>query len=486
MHEIVLVNETHLGVPPHEAFGMFGRTGGPGWLFSARFERAEPGAAAGIDIPLPFAAPGGETTVRGTARIVEMRPYRRIVLQHETPWTGRITITFAREPGGTRVRTVTELDQGALGWMTGSLGRAVPDGESPADETCVALLTSMSGSAGLFGRAAANCAALAAEEINAEGGIGGRPVRVEVIDDRTHAATGLARLRELDQRRGLAAVVGVHSSATFNAVSRYARASGLLYLYTAANEGSRVQDGTLFRLGESVADQLAQAVPSLMRESGGRSWYLIGNDYSWPRAVCTRGRRIAERHGGHVVGERFVRLGESSFDDVLEDIEASGADLVLSSLVGWSSIDFERRFHAAGLRRRIRTLAPLLEESTREHLGAAGSGVWSCLPYFSALDTAENADFLRRYRAAFGPWAPSPSALTESAYEGLQLFARAARKAGSPQGGEVSRALHGLTLDGPRGRVSVGADGRLRQSMYLAEATATGFAIRGRMPSGTA
>lgn len=54
--------------------------------------------------------------------------------------------------------------------MTGGLGCAAPDSESRADDTCVALLTSMSGSAGLFGRAAANCAALAAEEINARAG----------------------------------------------------------------------------------------------------------------------------------------------------------------------------------------------------------------------------------------------------------------------------------------------------------------------------
>ena len=145
---------------------MFGRTGGAGWMFSARFDNAEPGAAAGIDIPLPYAAPGGEATVRGTARIVEVRPYRRIVLQHETPWTGRITVTFAREPGGTRVRAVTELDEDALGWMTGGLGSAAPDGESRGDEVRIALLTSLSGSAGLFGRAAANCAALAAEELD--------------------------------------------------------------------------------------------------------------------------------------------------------------------------------------------------------------------------------------------------------------------------------------------------------------------------------
>ncbi|MEU1184224.1 substrate-binding protein [Streptomyces sp. NPDC005820] len=370
--------------------------------------------------------------------------------------------------------------------MTASLGGAPPEDDNPADEIRIALLTSLSGSAGLFGRAAANCTALAAEEINADGGICGRPVRIEVVDDRTDAATGLARLRDLDRRRGLAAVVGVHSSATFDAVSRHAQASGLPYLYTAANEGSPVQDGTLFRLGESVTDQLARAIPALMRESDGRAWYLIGNDYSWPRAVCAQGGRIAERHGGHVVGRRLVPLGESAFDDVLDDIEASGADLVLSGLVGWSSVDFERRFHAAGLRRSIRTLAPLLEENTREHLGAAAGGVWSCLPYFSALNTAENTDFLRRYRAAFGVWAPSPSALTESAYEGVNLFARAARKAGSPQGTEVARALQGLTPAGPRGTVAVGADGRLRQSMYLAEATTTGFAVRAQLPSGTA
>ncbi|NNN33797.1 ABC transporter substrate-binding protein [Streptomyces sp. S3(2020)] len=91
-----------------------------------------------------------------------------------------------------------------------------------------------------------------------------------------------------------------------------------------------------------------------------------------------------------------------------------------------------------------------------------------------------------RSAPAFGPWAPPPSALAESAYEGLHLFARAARGAGAPHGRDVARALRGLALTGPRARVSVGADGRLRQGMYLAEATATGFAIRAQVASGTA
>jgi ABC-type branched-subunit amino acid transport system substrate-binding protein len=224
-------------------------------------------------------------------------------------------------------------------------------------------------------------------------------------------------------------------------------------------------------------------MPALGRETGGRGWYLLGNDYAWPREGSRVGRKIVESHGGRVVGERHVSLRETSFDEVLEDIVSCRADLVLSSLVGWSSIDFERQFYAAGLRSRIRTVAALMDESTREHLGAAASGLWSCLPYFATLDTVENAQFLRRYQTAFGPWAPSPSAITESAYEGLHLFARAAHRARSLDPVEVTRALRGLAMPGPRGRVEVGSDGRLRQNMYLAEATPTGFTVRAELAS---
>ncbi len=485
MNDIVLVNETHIDVPPPEAFARFGRTDAAGWMFSAQVGEMRPGSAVSVEIPLPHARPGSGASVRGTARIVEARPYRRIVLLHETPWTGRVTLTFTPEPGGTRMRAVAELDENALDWISGRLWGSSPgDGGATPDEVRIALLTSLSGGAGLFGRAAANCFTLAAREINEQGGIHGRPVHVDVIDDQTDGATALTRLRGLNTRAGLAAVVGVHTSATLDAVSGYARKSGLPYLYTAANEGTRRQVGTLFRLGESASDQLTEAIPALMRETGGRGWYLLGNDYCWPREVSRVGRKIVESNGGRVVGERHVPLREAAFDEVLEDIVSRGADLVLSSLVGWSSIDFERQFYAAGLRSRIRTVAALMDESTREHLGVAASGLWSCLPYFATLDTVENTQFLRRYRAAFGPWAPSPSAITESAYEGLHLFARAAHRARSLDAVEVTRALRGLAMPGPRGRVEVGADGRLRQNMYLAEATPTGFTVRAEMRPG--
>ena len=305
-----------------------------------------------------------------------------------------------------------------------------------------------------------------------------------MIDDRTDAATGLARLRDLDERRGLAAVVGVHSSATFDAVSRYAQASGLLYLYTAANEGSPVQNGTLFRLGESVADQLGEAVPALMRESGGRAWYLIGNDYlaagrlrAGPphRGAPRRARRRRAPRPARRIGLRRRAGGHRD----------SGADMC--SPAWWGGV---HRLRAAVPRRGAARPHPyartLLEERDPRASGAAGSGVWSCLPNFSALDTAENADFLRRDPDRVRSLGALAVGADGSAYEGLHLSARAAAKPVGAAGAEVDASCRGSRWPAAR-QGSVGADGRLRQSMYLAEATATGgSAVRAQMPSGTA
>jgi branched-chain amino acid transport system substrate-binding protein len=104
--------------------------------------------------------------------------------------------------------------------------------------------------------------------------------------------------------------------------------------------------------------------------------------------------------------------------------------------------------------------------------------MWSVLGYFMDLPTPENQEFLRRYRAAFGPAAPSVSSVTESVYEGIHLYARAAKAAGAIEPASLVGALPGVGFTGPRGEVTVTPSGRLRQPLYLAEAVAGGFRIR--------
>jgi branched-chain amino acid transport system substrate-binding protein len=372
---------------------------------------------------------------------------------------------------------VTSIEDGSIAALARLLGGDLAD-DPDEDVVRIGLLTSYSGSAGVFGPAVENCARLAVDEVNAERGVTGRPVRLVVADDATTPTTGLSELKRLHLRNHVDMVIAVHTSATLDAVRPYARRVGLPYVYTPVNEGGTTA-GRLFRWGEVPAEQLRRAVPAMMREHGGKGWYVIGNDYVWPRAVGACARATVEAEGGRLLGERYVPLSTTDFAEALAAIEESGAELVVNCLVGGDAAAFERQLHAAGLRRQVRSFGALLDEATREHIGdEAAEGMWSVLGYFMDLPTPENREFLGRYRARFGPAAPPVSSVTESVYEGIHLYARAARAAGAIEPASLVGALPGARFTGPRGEVTVTPSGRLRQPLYLAEAVAGGFRIK--------
>jgi branched-chain amino acid transport system substrate-binding protein len=215
-----------------------------------------------------------------------------------------------------------------------------------------------------------------------------------------------------------------------------------------------------------------------MRDAGTRRAFLVGNDYCWPHVVhaCAR-REIAER-AGEVVGEGLAPLGSREFGPMIERILASRADLVVSAFVGADAVAFERQCHQAGLRDRCRTLVLALDEPTRERIGdRAAAGLWAVSGYFAELPGEVNGDFLGRYRATYGRFAPPVSSISESAYEALHLYAAAARRARDTEPRSVARELRGGHSRFPRGTVTLAGPETVRQDLYLAEARAGGFVL---------
>ncbi|TYB57608.1 ABC transporter substrate-binding protein [Nonomuraea sp. PA05] len=474
MGGIFLNEETRVNAPPGEVFALFGQDAGAGWLFDAAFDALRPGAVVRFRIPWP-AGCGGDGTLEATGRIVSVRPGSRMVLAHETPWRGRVVCTLTPDGSGTRVRVVAEIDDSGIAWLLARSGFEPPGPAAEPGSHPVGLLVSLSGSASVFAAASENLARMAVDEANADGGVCGGPLRLVVADDATDARVGATRMRWL-VRAGCRAVFTNVTSATFAAIEPIARAAGVLLIYTPVNEGGPAGHG-LLRLGERPAGQLSLAVPYLMRDSGGRRWFLAGNDYVWPRASNRQARRIIGAAGGEVAGERYAAIGTRRFEPLVEEIERSRADLVVSTFVGADEALFERACHAAGLRARVRTLSLALDEATREHAGdAAGTGLYTAFGYYQQLPIAANRAFLARYRERYGPVAPPVSSISESVYEAVHLYTAAARgiKGGEPA--EIGRALPGSTLQGPRGRIRVAGHDLLEQDLHLVRAVPGGFA----------
>ena len=91
---------------------------------------------------------------------------------------------------------------------------------------------------------------------------------------------------------------------------------------------------------------------------------------------------IAESTGS-VAGEVYVPLGTTDFSRIIESIADSGAELILSTLVGHDEVFFERQCAQHGLRATTRTFALVLDEATQQLIGNSDAdGVWAAFGYF--------------------------------------------------------------------------------------------------------
>ncbi|NAZ85342.1 substrate-binding domain-containing protein [Kineococcus indalonis] len=342
----------------------------------------------------------------------------------------------------------------------------------------VGLVVPLRGPAGIFGPSCEAVAATAVRALNATGVLG-RQVAVRVVDggarprDVAAEVDGLIRAGELD------AVTGWHISAVRNALAPVT--SGRVpYVYTSLYEGGEGRQG-VFCSGETPARQIAPALRWLRDGRGVRRWFIVGDDYVWPRASVRVTHLFARQLGLEVSGTVFVPLGTRDFSAVLEHVGGSDAQGVLLYLVGQDAVQFNRAFAERGLHERLVRFSPLMEENMLLASGAdATRDLFASASYFRSLATASAVELCSAYVHQHGPDAPPLNNAAESCYEGLMALAALARRAGSLEVGRMQAVSSGTGYDGPRGPVSF-AGNHLEQQVHLAAADGYDFDVLARL-----
>jgi ABC-type branched-subunit amino acid transport system substrate-binding protein len=338
----------------------------------------------------------------------------------------------------------------------------------------VALLAPLSGPAGLWGPSCQTSALLASKEINANGGILGREVEL-VFSDAGRSPEIVAR-ETLDLiEDGCEAVIGMHISAVRQALVR-ALAGRIPYVYTPVYEGGEHSPG-VFLVGETPAQQLQPSIDWLATQRHAKRWYLVGNDYVWPRVSHQAAKGYVVASGGEVVGEDFIPFGTSDHEDCIARIARAKPDAILVSMVGNDCVTFNRAFAEAGLSRRILRLSSASEENTLLGIGADNTeNLFFAAGYLAALKTDANLAFHERYQTAFGTHAPVPNTIGESCYEGVRLYGELVGRARALDVAKLSRASEGLSYVGARGQSRM-HNRHLHTDMYLAQADGLQFHV---------
>ncbi|MBV2155184.1 ABC transporter substrate-binding protein [Kitasatospora sp. SUK 42] len=328
----------------------------------------------------------------------------------------------------------------------------------------VGLVVPQSGPLGLTGPSALDGALLAGHEVNAGGGVLGRPLELVLVDGGGTPERVAAEVRTLLDAGALDALAGCHTSDVHRAVEAVA-AGRTAYVFTPPHEGGSRLPGVLCT-GVDPSGQLGAAMEELTVRHHLRRWALIGNDYIWPRSVHGAAAALAARSGARVVLERRIPFGgvEGAVEPLLDALRATRADALLLSLIGRDLVLFNRALRRSGLDRRLVRLSGALEENGLLALGGDDTGtLYAAMPSFATLAEERRQSLAERHQALCGPWAPVLDAYAVGLYDGLHLLAAlAARRALEPSG--LARAA---------GRM-LRAEGR---PVHLARAEGLGFTV---------
>jgi ABC-type branched-subunit amino acid transport system substrate-binding protein len=333
----------------------------------------------------------------------------------------------------------------------------------------VGVVTDQTGALSFMGIANANVAKMVVDDINARGGLLGRPVELFIEDSATEDSVAEAAAAKLVDN-GVDVVLGGIYSSTRQAIKGPVVDNGKrLYIYPEQYEGQEC-DPLIFCTGPVPAQQVDPFFPWLMKETGATKFYMPSADYIWPLTMNKRVREVVTAEGGAIVGEEYFPL---DYERTVEDIMSTGAEVVFNTIVPPGLTPFLEQLHRAGFTARGGHIVCTYFDENFLNLVPAEhvEGLYGCLDCYRDVKEPFTTELLNRYDALFpGSAMFTAGSACSGMYRGLKLWEAAVNEAGSLDQDDVIRALdHARITHGPGGPAEmVPGQHHVRMNMYIA------------------
>ncbi len=298
------------------------------------------------------------------------------------------------------------------------------------------------------GLAQARGALLAIEEINASGGVLGRPLELLTANTASKPDKAVENVRAL-AAQGASMLFGGSSSAVAIAASKEAAKHDLIYFgtLTYANETTGAEGHRHMFRETYNAHMAAKALAAYLNDSlKGKKLFYITADYGWGWSVEESLREFTgtgdkAAHPGTLTS--YPRPRESDFRSALDKAIEAQADVIMLVQFGDDMAMALRLIHSLGLKDKMTVIVPNL---TLGMAKSAGSGImegvigavpwcWK-VPY--QYDFAGGKAFVEAFT---GKYRTYPSSSAASAYSIVYQFRNAAERSRSLDTGKLIAAL---------------------------------------------
>ena len=326
----------------------------------------------------------------------------------------------------------------------------------------VGILHSLSGTMAISEASLKDAELMAIAEINEAGGVLGRIIEPVIEDGASEPTIFALKSRKLIEEDQVATIFGGWTSACRKAVLPVLEELNALLWYPVEYEGLECSR-QIFYTGICPNQQVGPAVDWLLQNKG-KSFYLVGSDYVFPRTANKLIKAHLKRQSGTLAGEEYVPLGHTEFGDLIKKIKQVKPDIVFNTLNGDSNLAFYQQYKDAGISaQEIPIMAvSVAEEELRRIGGDTAAGHYASWSYFQSIDTPKNRAFVENFQHYYGSDRVTSDPI-EAAYTQVYLWKQAVQKAGSFEVELLREAAYGQSFEAPGGRVSIEKNNHLQK-----------------------
>ncbi|MDH4175519.1 MAG: ABC transporter substrate-binding protein [Betaproteobacteria bacterium] len=285
-------------------------------------------------------------------------------------------------------------------------------------------LTPMTGFLGALGIHAVQGIQMAAEEINAAGGVMGRKLDV-TSEDSVNPATASTKAQRMIERDGVDVLMGEINSGSALTIMQVAARNKRLFMQIGARSdelrGKNCNRYT-FHVDIPVTVMVNAEGQALLRDGliKGKRIYSLTSDYLFGHSLSKAAKNFITTHGGSVIGDDLVATDLTDFSPYLLKIRQARPDFVATNLGGNQVTNFVKQYAEFGLPYPVAGFNLNTADAWAAGEGNLG-GIWPTV-WHHEIDTPGSKAFVAAFRKKHGQ-PPENHAWIE--YVSLHVMARA-------------------------------------------------------------
>ena len=346
----------------------------------------------------------------------------------------------------------------ATSFVFGDICQSFAQGKTPI---LIGIVQPLTGPVSMHGLTVVDGMKFAAEKLNAEGGILGRPVKLMIEDGKGDPVESVNAVEKLIRRDKVPVIIGCWGSSATLAAMPIVKRNQVPFLVetSTAPMVTDQKNEWVFRFASHNDIDGALMEPYLVPKLGFKKVAYMAVNNDWGRSMSKAVTEIMDKTGGKVLFVEYFSPAEANFTSILTKVKNSDADTLFITTAIQSVAIILKQFRELGVHMNRFVTSAIPAEWIVEIAGKeATEGVYFFNRYVANAPPkgkeVENKGLTEWYKKISGKTADMGVAF---GYDSVLIMADAIKRAGEPNPAKIREALEKTDYFGLTGRVKFDA-----------------------------